>query len=57
MNCSLCNRNPARIRCLECRNWLCETCAEMYLVGNGCSPTPVYLCPSCLKDYAEAVDY
>ncbi len=51
MYCMLCKRKPAATKCIQCQIPMCLECASLYLVGNGCSPSPVYLCPTCLKEY------
>ncbi|NLO21649.1 MAG: hypothetical protein GX119_06570 [Syntrophomonadaceae bacterium] len=53
MKCMLCRRQLAIIKCLQCQIPLCQECASLYLVGNGCSPYPAFLCPSCYQEYSS----
>ena len=53
MLCSICKTKPANIQCGNCEIFLCRDCAQLYLVGNGCSPSPIFLCPTCLNKYED----
>lgn len=51
MVCQLC-AGQAYTKCAQCRIDLCEECAVLYIVGSGCSTTPVFLCPKCKEEYS-----
>ncbi len=53
MVCQVCNNNAEYVKCAQCQTCLCQECATLYIVGNGCSTTPIFLCPECLKEYQE----
>ncbi len=57
MNCMLCQNKPELIKCIQCQIPMCRDCASFYLVGNGCSPSPVFLCPDCLQEYSLNIEY